>query len=53
MRIRFRKYLIASALGLSAAGSLVVGITMTATPATRSLFGSTKAGSIPCVGSPP
>lgn len=33
MRIRFRKYLIASALGLSAAGSLVMGITMTATPA--------------------
>ena len=33
MRIRFRKYLIASALGLSAAGSLVIGITMTATPA--------------------
>jgi P-type conjugative transfer protein TrbJ len=33
MRIRFRKYLIASALGLSTAGSLVMGITMTATPA--------------------
>jgi len=33
MRIHVRKYLIASALGLSAAGSLVMGITMTATPA--------------------
>jgi P-type conjugative transfer protein TrbJ len=33
MRIRFRNYLIASTLGLSAAGSLVMGITMTATPA--------------------
>jgi P-type conjugative transfer protein TrbJ len=33
MPIRFRRYLIASALGLSAAGSLVMGITMTATPA--------------------
>jgi P-type conjugative transfer protein TrbJ len=33
MHIRFRKYLVASALGLGAAGSLVMGITMTATPA--------------------
>lgn len=33
MRIRFRKYLVASALGLGAAGSVVIGITMTATPA--------------------
>lgn len=33
MRIRFRKYLVASALGLGAAGPLVMGITMTATPA--------------------
>jgi len=33
MRIRFRKYLVASALGLGAVGSLVMGITMTAMPA--------------------
>lgn len=33
MRIRFRKYLVASALGLSATGSMVIGITMMATPA--------------------
>src|SRR4051794_10942840 len=33
MRIRFRKHLTASALGLGAAGSLVIGITTTATPA--------------------
>ena len=32
MRIRFRKYLVVSVLGLSAAASLVMGITMTATP---------------------
>jgi len=33
MRIRSRKHLIASALGLGAAGSLVMGIAMTATSA--------------------
>ena len=33
MRVVFRKHLIASALGLGAAGSLVTGITMAATPA--------------------
>jgi P-type conjugative transfer protein TrbJ len=33
VRILTRKYLIASALGLGAAGSLVMGITMTVTPA--------------------
>ncbi|WP_342776922.1 hypothetical protein [Hankyongella ginsenosidimutans] len=33
MRIHVRKYLVASALGLGGAGSLVMGIVMTATPA--------------------
>lgn len=33
MRVPFRKYLIATTLGLGAAGSLVMGVAMTATPA--------------------
>jgi P-type conjugative transfer protein TrbJ len=37
MRIVLRKYLITSALGLGAVGSLVMGVTMTATPAQAQL----------------